>query len=121
MKKLPFILLLLCLLAACSQATTQTAAPTIPAPTATPELDNEDYRQARQHLVEGIEIQGVHDPDVLRAMRAVLRHQFVPQEYLAQAYADHALPIGYGQTISQPYVVAWMTELLELQPGEKVL
>jgi protein-L-isoaspartate(D-aspartate) O-methyltransferase len=54
-------------------------------------------------------------------MRSVPRHKFVPSDYLDQAYEDHALPIGYGQTISQPYVVAWMTELLELQPGEKVL
>jgi protein-L-isoaspartate(D-aspartate) O-methyltransferase len=68
-----------------------------------------------------IEARGIRDPDVLRAMTAVPRHRFVPQEYLDQAYADHPLPIGYGQTISQPYIVAWMTELLELQPGEKVL
>src|SRR3972149_6544774 len=54
-------------------------------------------------------------------MRAVPRHEFVPPEYLDQAYDNHPLPIGYGQTISQPYIVAWMTELLELQPGEKVL
>ena len=54
-------------------------------------------------------------------MRAVLRHKFVDDKYLADAYADHPLPIGYGQTISQPYIVAWMTELLELRPGKKVL
>ena len=64
---------------------------------------------------------GVHDPAVLQAIAAVPRHEFVPAEYLDQAYEDHPLPIGYGQTISQPYIVAWMTELLELQPGEKVL
>jgi protein-L-isoaspartate(D-aspartate) O-methyltransferase len=58
---------------------------------------------------------------VLRAMRTVPRQDFVPPEYRDQAYKDHPLPIGYGQTISQPYIVAWMTELLELQPGEKVL
>jgi protein-L-isoaspartate(D-aspartate) O-methyltransferase len=51
----------------------------------------------------------------------VPRHRFVPQQYLEQAYADHPLPIGYGQTISQPYIVAWMTELLDLQPGDRVL
>ena len=54
-------------------------------------------------------------------MRSVPRHEFVPAEYLDQAYDDHPLPIGYGQTISQPYIVAWMTDLLGLQPGEKVL
>jgi protein-L-isoaspartate(D-aspartate) O-methyltransferase len=54
-------------------------------------------------------------------MASVPRHKFVPSEYLNQAYENHPLPIGYGQTISQPYIVAWMTELLELQPGERVL
>lgn len=64
---------------------------------------------------------GIQDPDVLQAMRTVPRHQFVPPDYLDQAYENHPLPIGYGQTISQPYIVAWMTELLALKPGEKVL
>ena len=80
------------------------------------------FEQARDQMVEDtIERRGVKDPAVLRAMRNVPRHEFVPAEYLDQAYDDHPLPIGYGQTISQPYIVAWMTELLELQPGEKVL
>jgi protein-L-isoaspartate(D-aspartate) O-methyltransferase len=68
-----------------------------------------------------IAARGVEDEEVLRAMRAVPRHSFVPQQYLEQAYADHPLPIGYGQTISQPYIVAWMTELLDLQAGDRVL
>jgi protein-L-isoaspartate(D-aspartate) O-methyltransferase len=72
-------------------------------------------------VADTIEARGVQNPDVLRAMRTVYRHKFVPDEYLAEAYADHPLPIGYGQTISQPYIVAWMTELLALKPGEKVL
>lgn len=80
------------------------------------------FVQERLQMVEATIVRrGVSDPDVLRAMRTVPRHQFVPADYLAQAYEDHPLPIGYGQTISQPYIVAWMTELLELQPGEKVL
>jgi protein-L-isoaspartate(D-aspartate) O-methyltransferase len=54
-------------------------------------------------------------------MRMVPRHKFVPPDLLDQAYDDHPLSIGYGQTISQPYIVAWMTELLDLKPGEKVL
>ncbi len=84
--------------------------------------EEDPYLQARLTMVkETIEARGVSDPDVLRAMRAVPRHRFVPAEFVDQAYEDHPLPIGYGQTISQPYVVAWMTELLELQPGEKVL
>ncbi len=64
---------------------------------------------------------GVQDPDVLRAMATVPRHEFVSTEYLAQAYADHPLPIRFGQTISQPYIVALMTELLALQGDERVL
>jgi len=70
---------------------------------------------------ETIVDRGVVDEDVLRAMRTVPRHFFVLEEYLEQAYADHPLPIGYGQTISQPYIVAWMTELLDLQAGDRVL
>ncbi len=85
-------------------------------------LSQDLFEQARDQMVEDtIEARGVKDPAVLRAMRSVPRHEFVPAEYLDQAYDDHPLPIGYGQTISQPYIVAWMTELLELQPGEKVL
>lgn len=70
---------------------------------------------------ETIAARGVADEDVLQAMRMVPRHLFVPDSFENQAYADHPLPIGYGQTISQPYIVAWMTELLALQPGDKVL
>jgi protein-L-isoaspartate(D-aspartate) O-methyltransferase len=68
-----------------------------------------------------IEARGIDDKAVLDAMRTVPRHHFVPQKYLDQAYADHPLPIGYGQTISQPYIVALMTEILELSPGDRVL
>ena len=63
----------------------------------------------------------VKDEEVARAMRAAPRHVFVPARLHGQAYADHPLPIGHGQTISQPYIVALMTELLELKPGGKVL
>ncbi len=63
----------------------------------------------------------IRDPAVLQAMRRVPRHRFVPPEVLPAAYADCPLPIGYGQTISQPYVVAFMTEHLELRPGQRVL
>ena len=70
---------------------------------------------------EQIEARGVADPVVLAAMRRVPRHRFAPDEYLDQAYEDHPLPIGYGQTISQPYIVALMSEKLGLRPGDKVL
>ncbi len=68
-----------------------------------------------------IEARQVTDPQVLEAMRSVPRHRFVPDRYIDQAYADHPLPIGHGQTISQPYIVALMTESLELEPGDRVL
>jgi len=57
---------------------------------------------------------GIVDEDIRRAMRSVPRHQFFLPDYVDQAFEDYALPIGYGQTISQPHLVAWMTELLEL-------
>jgi protein-L-isoaspartate(D-aspartate) O-methyltransferase len=82
----------------------------------------ESLYNARQNMVaKTIAARGVEDPDVLRAMRNVPRHEFVSDDQLPRAYADHPLPIGYGQTISQPYIVAWMTELLALEEGEKVL
>jgi len=92
-------------------------------PVSPPSLTNEDtYRQIRLEMVtDSIEARGIKDPGVLRAMRSVPRHLFILEKYLDQAYADHPLPIGFGQTISQPYIVAWMTELLELKPGEKIL
>ncbi|MGD8450212.1 MAG: protein-L-isoaspartate(D-aspartate) O-methyltransferase [Phycisphaerae bacterium] len=65
--------------------------------------------------------QAVTDPRVLDAMRAVPRHEFVPEDRRRSAYADTPLPIGYGQTISQPYIVALMTELLCVEPGQKIL
>jgi len=63
----------------------------------------------------------VGDPRVLAAMRNVPRHEFVPRAQQRYAYADSPLPIGHGQTISQPYIVAIMTEALRLRPGDKVL
>ena len=84
--------------------------------------EQDPYLTSRLAMVdETIVARGVKNPDVLRAMRTVPRDKFVPQEYIQSAYEDHPLPIGFGQTISQPYIVAWMTELLELKPGEKVL
>jgi protein-L-isoaspartate(D-aspartate) O-methyltransferase len=70
---------------------------------------------------EQIRERGVRQPEVLRAMDTVPRHSFVPADRRDQAYGDEPLPIGWGQTISQPYIVALMTELLELDRGDKVL
>lgn len=81
-----------------------------------------DFKRSRERMVrEQIEARGVTDPEVLRAMRKVPRHLFVEEALIPQAYEDHPLPIGHGQTISQPYVVAWMTGLLEVVSGMKVL
>ena len=105
-------------LSACGQAAT-------PLPTSVPtsSATKEDpYVEQRERMVaDQIEARGVSDPAVLDAMRRVPRHQFVPAEYLDQAYDDHPLPIGFGQTISQPYIVALMSEKLGLEPGDRVL
>jgi protein-L-isoaspartate(D-aspartate) O-methyltransferase len=68
-----------------------------------------------------LESRGVRDQRVLDAMRAVPRHEFVPESLRDQAYEDHPLPIGAGQTISQPYIVAAMLEHLALEPSDRVL
>jgi protein-L-isoaspartate(D-aspartate) O-methyltransferase len=70
---------------------------------------------------EQIADRGVRDARVLAAMRKVPRHFFVPQDALPAAYLDQPLPIGHGQTISQPYIVAFMSEALELKPQDRVL
>lgn len=68
-----------------------------------------------------IKARGVKDPQVLSAMQNVPRHRFVPKEAQNRAYGDYPLAIGHGQTISQPYIVALMTEALGVEPGDKVL
>lgn len=72
-------------------------------------------------MVRLVEARGVRDSRVLGAMREIPRHMFVPEHMKTQAYGDHALPIGAKQTISQPYVVARMTELLKVESGHSVL
>jgi protein-L-isoaspartate(D-aspartate) O-methyltransferase len=82
----------------------------------------QDFAVARQHMVEDqIKGRGVTDSRVTEVMSSVPRHEFVPENYRARAYQDHPLPIGYGQTISQPYIVAFMTEQLHPQPTDRVL
>ena len=68
-----------------------------------------------------IEVRGIQNADVLAALQKVERPRFVPEKYVSQAYSDHPLPIGEGQTISQPYIVAFMTEVLNLRRSDKVL
>lgn len=72
-------------------------------------------------VVEQIKARGISDPRVLKAMLEVPRHEFVPEKLKDEAYRDGPLSIGLGQTISQPYIVAYMTQALELKPEDKVL
>jgi len=89
---------------------------------ATPDGEPERFARAREEMVDGqIAARGVRDEATLRAMKKVPRHLFVPEALAGQAYDDHPLPIGHGQTISQPYIVGFMTEALGLQGGERVL
>jgi protein-L-isoaspartate(D-aspartate) O-methyltransferase len=85
-------------------------------------MSEDGYTLARKRMVEEqIAARGIRAPSVLAAMGSVLRQCFIPPDELAWAYDDGPLPIGYGQTISQPYIVALMTELLELEPADRVL
>lgn len=87
-----------------------------PLPTADP------FSQRRKAMVDTqLRARDITDEQVLAVMEKVPRHEFVPADVREQAYADHPLPIGYGQTISQPYIVGLMTQLLGLKRGEKVL
>ncbi len=82
----------------------------------------EQFTRDREYMVESqLEARGIVDVRVLDAMRSIPRHQFVAEPYRHLAYADGPLPIGQGQTISQPYVVAIMTQMLNLEGEEKVL
>ncbi|HEX2444219.1 MAG TPA: protein-L-isoaspartate(D-aspartate) O-methyltransferase [Vicinamibacterales bacterium] len=85
-------------------------------------VQTDPRRPARAKMIdEQIRARGVTNQAVLDAMRKVPRHRFVPAEFQGAAYDDSPLPIGQGQTISQPYIVAYMTEALGVRPGEKVL
>ncbi len=85
-------------------------------------VQNHDYKQARERMVKTQLIpRGITDPRVLAAMRKVPRHLFVEEALRGEAYNDHPLPIGHKQTISQPYIVALMTQALELKGDEHVL
>ena len=79
------------------------------------------HKNAEIMVKNQLEKRGIQDKDVLRVMRATPRHLFIPENLISMAYEDGPLPIGEGQTISQPYIVALMTELLQLNGNEKVL
>jgi protein-L-isoaspartate(D-aspartate) O-methyltransferase len=95
----------------------------IPVGGCAPAAQDRDPHAARrlQMVADQIAARGVTDERVLAAMRDVPRHLFVPLAMRSQAYEDHPLPIGHGQTISQPYIVAYMTEVLRLKPTSRVL
>jgi len=84
--------------------------------------ENEKTEAQRRRMVENqLRDRGIRDERVMEAFMAVPRHVFVPEEMEAQAYTDAPLPIGESQTISQPYIVALMTEALGVEPGERIL
>lgn len=108
-----------------STATTTSTPATVIAPMPSPSVSpspTDPYAELRQAMVEE-QLRGrdITDKAVLAAMLKVPRHEFVTSDFLSEAYNDYPLPIGHGQTISQPYIVALMSELIDLQPGEKVL
>jgi len=84
-------------------------------------VSQESTDEANRMVEEQLRDRGIRDERVLEAMRRVPRHRFVLPEHRRDAYGDHPLPIGHGQTISQPYIVAFMTEALQLGPGDVVL
>jgi len=87
-----------------------------------PSQNEEYFTQLRKQMVERqLKSRDITDPKVLDVMGKVKRHLFVSENLMGEAYADFPLPIGEGQTISQPYIVALMTQLLNVKPGEKVL
>jgi protein-L-isoaspartate(D-aspartate) O-methyltransferase len=83
--------------------------------------DEASLEQRQTMVAEQLRARGLTDARVLHALESVPRHLFVPAAERGEAYGDHPLPIGYGQTISQPYIVGLMTELLHVEPGAKVL
>ncbi|WP_162053851.1 protein-L-isoaspartate(D-aspartate) O-methyltransferase [Pontibacter pamirensis] len=85
------------------------------------ETDSYRHKGMRRALIKILQEKGIRDPRVLAAIEAVPRHYFFEKAFLEQAYQDKAFPIGEGQTISQPYTVAFQTELLNLKPTDKVL
>jgi protein-L-isoaspartate(D-aspartate) O-methyltransferase len=88
----------------------------------TQKKESTDFEKLKDEMVtKQIEYRGIKDTATLKAMRTVKRHLFVPEESVNSAYDDGPVPIGYGQTISQPYIVAYMTELIHPKPWHKVL
>lgn len=130
------LIVLLLLMSACQtgvktaspiQTSTQnppTVTPTqlLPTNSPAPPTEENQFTQKRSRMVdEQIAPRGIEDQAILTAMRKIPRHKFVPEDMVDLAYEDHPLPIGYGQTISQPYIVALMTQAIDPKPGQRVL
>lgn len=92
-----------------------------PAPGTAASQPADEYAAERQEMVAEVQDWGIQDQAVLGALGQAPRHEFVSLEFLGQAYDNHPLPIGYGQTISQPYIVALMTQELGVESGDRVL
>ncbi len=107
-------------LPACSNKTNETP-PTVTIPPSETASDSDFDQQRLQMVEQQIRGRGITDPTVLDAMSQVPRHRFVASTLSQAAYSDRPLPIGYGQTISQPYIVAYMTEAANITPEETVL
>lgn len=86
-----------------------------------PLIDSYRHQGKRKQLVEIVQAKGIKDPEVLKAIETIPRHWFMDSSFEDHAYQDKAFPIAAGQTISQPYTVAFQTELLEIEQGDKVL
>ncbi|MCF8332307.1 MAG: protein-L-isoaspartate O-methyltransferase, partial [Bacteroidales bacterium] len=84
-------------------------------------VDTYRHKGMRMKLTEEIKAKGIHDENVLRAVATVPRHIFMDSSFVEHAYEDKAFPIGSDQTISQPYTVAYQTELLNIKKGDRVL
>ena len=122
---LTLLVILACQPTPSSPATSETPISPLPGATLTStptsDLDARFHSQRQRMVAEDIEARGVTDALVLEAMRTVPRHLFVLERYQGRAYDDTPLPISEGQTISQPYIVALMSQLLKVKPGEKIL
>ena len=101
---------------------TPTPSPTMAQPTPEPTETGDDFSLARSRMVDDqIAPRGIENQAILEAMGKVPRHEFVPEDLRHLAYNDHPLPIGYGQTISQPFIVALMTQTIDPKPGMRIL
>lgn len=122
MQRIALFLALIVFIGGCTQPPAPPAVYTSSVTTERTPLPEDPYEAQREALVQtGVIGYGIDGTAVIEAMRSVPRHEFVPEAYLSQAYANHPLPIGHGQTISQPYIVALMSEAADVQPGDVVL